>query len=103
MELLLFELLPELLLLELLLPELLLLELLPRELLFALFARTGSISRIAVKMAATRVITTCFLHFSVNMAILLCFTFNSLYITALSELPSLRGADLTCGNAFFGL
>ena len=78
----------ELLLRELLLRELLLRELLLREpllrepllrepLLLALFAKTGSISRIAVKMAATVVITTCFLHFSVNMVILLSLYFNT--------------------------
>ena len=61
-----------------LLLELLLLEPLLREpLLLALFAKTGSISRIAVKMAATVVITTCFLHFSVNMVILLSLYFNT--------------------------
>jgi hypothetical protein len=117
-------LLRELLLLELLLRELLLRELLLRELLLrdpllrelllrepllfeppprAFFAKTGSATRIRVRIAATTAVRTCFLHFSVNMIRLLSFTFHNFYITALSELPSLRGADLTCGNAVFGL
>jgi hypothetical protein len=91
-------LLREPLLLELLLRDLLLLELLlARE----LFAKTGSATRIRARMAATKAITTCFLHFSVNMICLLYFTFHYFYITAPSELPSLRGADLTHGNAVF--
>jgi hypothetical protein len=112
-------LLRELLLLELLLRELLLRELLLRDpllrelllrepLLFEppprpFFAKTGSATRIRVRIAATTAVRTCFLHFSVNMIRLLSFTFHNFYITALSELPSLRGADLTCGNAVFGL
>jgi len=81
-----------------LLPELLLFELLPGLLLLALFARTGSINRIAVKMAATMVITACFLHFSVNMAILLSFYFNTPSKLLCTELLPLIGTAMTPGN-----
>jgi hypothetical protein len=58
---------------ELLLREPLLLEPPPRD----FFAKTGSATRIRVRIAATTAIRTCFLHFSVNMICLLSFTFHN--------------------------
>jgi len=99
-ELLLREPLLELLLRELLLREPLLLEVpLDRE----LFAKRGSAARIRAITAAIREITTCFWHFSVNMILLLSFTFVILHINAPSELLPLIGAAMTSGNTVFGL